>query len=141
MAKSGIGKEYELHSDDGKSVDEFVKKDGGKTVILYKAARHVEPKYPKLAAQDFGLAIMNDPQRNVLVNAMSSPPGVLCADATHETNQYDLKLVTIMTVNPFGNGIPVVSFFTTKEDQGYPAILVFRNQVCRRKYVFESIYH
>lgn len=116
-AKSGIGKEYQLNPDDGKSVDEFVKKDGGKTVILYKPVGTVDAKFPELNAKDFALALMNDQQRAILKDAMISPPGALMADATHGTNQYDLKLVTIMTINAFGNGMPVVFFFTTKEDQ------------------------
>ena len=33
------------------------------------------------------------------------------------------KLVTIMTINSFGNGMPVVFFFTTKEDQDALAYL------------------
>lgn len=114
--KCSIGKDYQLHSDDGKSVDDFVKADGGKTVILYKPVGKIDEKYPKLGLGDFGLAIMNDQQKEVLTNAMISPPGAIFADATHKTNQYDLKLITIMTINSFGNGMPVAFFFCTKED-------------------------
>lgn len=115
--KSGIGREYQLHTDDAMSVDEFVKADNGKSVILYKPVGKLDSKYPELQLKDFGLAIMNTQQKELLRKAMTSPPSVLCSDATHGTNQYDLKLITIMIVNEFGNGLPVAFFFSTKEDQ------------------------
>ena len=66
---------------------------------------------------DFGLAIMNEQQKSALVKAMASPTSILCSDATHGTNAYDIKLITLMVINSFGNGVPVAFFFSNKEDR------------------------
>lgn len=115
--KHNIGKDFQLDSDDAKSVDEYVKRDQGKTVIFYKPVGVVDERYPNLSKEDFGLAIMDEKQRKEVVRAMNNPPGVLLSDATHGTSQYDIKLLTVMTINPFGNGVPIAFFYTTKEDQ------------------------
>lgn len=114
--KYNIGKDYQLDPDDGESVDKYVKADQGKTVIFYKPVGTIDERYPNMLKEDFGLAIMDEKQRKELVKAMNSPPGVLLSDATHGTNQYQIKLVTVMTINVFGNGVPIVFFFTTRED-------------------------
>ena len=115
--KYDIGKSYRLDQDDGKSVDEFVQKDQGKSVSLYKPVGSLSEKYPDMEAGDFGLAIMNEQQRSVLMKAMASPTAILCSDATHSTNAYDIKLITLMVINSFGNGVPVAFFYCNKEDQ------------------------
>jgi len=34
-------------------------------------------------------------------------PATICVDSTHGTNVYDFKLITILVIDEFGEGIPV----------------------------------
>lgn len=117
IVSRNIGRHYRLERDDARSVEEFVQKDNGNSVILYKPVGKTDTRYDKMEIKDFGLAIMNDQQKAALLKLMASPTAILCADATHGTNAYDIKLLTLMTVNSFGNGVPVAFFFCNKEDQ------------------------
>ena len=87
------------------------------SVILYKPIGIEMPNFKEITKSDFLLAVMNKSQRQFLRKAMSSPPAILCIDATHGTNAYGFQLVTLMSVNSFGNGIPCAFFFTTKENK------------------------
>ncbi len=41
---------------------------------------------------------------------------VICMDATHGTNHYLFKLVTVLVLDDFGEGIPVGWMISNKED-------------------------
>lgn len=116
IEKFSIKKDYKLDQNEAKSIEQFVINDQGKTVKLYKPIGVFDTRYPKMDLNDFGLVIMNDRQAEFLKRAMSSPTAILCVDSTHGTNEYNIKLSTLMTVNSFGNGIPCAFFLSTKED-------------------------
>jgi len=40
----------------------------------------------------------------------------ICMDATHGTNMYDFKLITLLVLDKFGEGIPVACAITNGED-------------------------
>ena len=40
----------------------------------------------------------------------------VCVDATHGTNMYDFHLITILVIDEYGEGIPVVWVITNRED-------------------------
>ena len=41
---------------------------------------------------------------------------VICVDATHGTNIYDFYLISVLLVDEFGEGIPVVWAISNRED-------------------------
>ena len=41
---------------------------------------------------------------------------VICVDATHGTNIYDLYSISVLLVDEFGEGIPVVWAISNRED-------------------------
>ena len=41
---------------------------------------------------------------------------LICMDATRGTNHYDFKLVTILVLDDFGEGVPVAWMISNKED-------------------------
>jgi len=43
-------------------------------------------------------------------------PALVCVDATHGTNHYDFKLVTVIVLDEFGEGVPVAWMISNKED-------------------------
>ena len=55
---------------------------------------------------------------------------VLCVDATHGTNAYDFKLVTLLVVDECGEGFPVAWCSTNKEDRA--ALIEFLSSVRTR---------
>lgn len=117
IAKEGINLEYKLDADDAQSVDKFVQKDGGQSVFVYKPCGVSDPRFPDLKERDFAFGIMNDKQQQSLLDAMKSPTSILCSDATHGTSKYEIKLITLMTINSFGSGIPCAFLFSNREDE------------------------
>ena len=43
-------------------------------------------------------------------------PALVCVDATHGTNHYDFKLVTVIVLDELGEGVPVAWMISNKED-------------------------
>ena len=41
----------------------------------------------------------------------------ICIDSTHGTNQYDLKLITLLVIDDFSEGIPVAWAISNREDK------------------------
>lgn len=37
-------------------------------------------------------------------------------DATHGTNKYDFKLISLLTVDDYGEGYPIAHLFSNRED-------------------------
>ena len=117
ISKEGINLEYQLDSNDAHSVDKFVQKDGGKTVLLYKPCGVSHPNFSDLNVNDFALGLMNEKQIKTLLDAESGPTSIICADATHGTSKYQIKLITLLAVDSLGKGMPCAFFFSTREDQ------------------------
>ena len=115
VSKFSIGQDFKLDTDEAKSVEEFVIKDKGKTVKMYKPVGVHDTRYPKLGVGDFALVLMNDQKLESLGTALSSPQSILGVDSTYGTNEYSILLTTLMTVNSFGNGVSCAFFLTTKE--------------------------
>ena len=96
----------QLHEDDATSVKLFVEERcNSKDVIIYKPNRVLDLKYPELIATDFVIGLMTDTQVSwcdLLENEFS----VICIDATHGMGN-GFKMITIMTINEFYQGIPL----------------------------------
>ena len=54
----------------------------------------------------------------------------ICMDATHGTNMYDFKLVTVLVIDEFGEGIPVAWAITNREDT--TMLVQFLNAIKKR---------
>ena len=63
-----------------------------------------------LDLNDFALVIQTSLQREVLQTCSSNR--VVCIDATHGTNGYDFKLISMLVVDEFGEGFPRQTFVT-----------------------------
>jgi hypothetical protein len=79
--------------------------------------------YSSLNQSDFVIGIMNDAQREHLISASKSPCFILCADATHGTNEYEIKLIRVLTIDSFGMGVPIALFYSNCEDEQALTIL------------------
>ena len=64
---------------------------------------------------DFILAIQTQFQRQLLATFGAN---IICMDATHKTNQYDFKLVTLIVIDEYGEGQAVAWMISNKEDGG-----------------------
>ena len=66
-----------------------------------------------VGSDDFILGIQTDVQLDMLCKYGHM---CICMDATHGTNMYDFKLITLLVHDEFGEGIPVVWAITNRED-------------------------
>lgn len=83
-------------------------------VLLYKIQGMPQSdEMDNIADQDFILAIQTEFQRDTL---MKFGNNTVCVDATHGTNMYDFHLITILVIDEYGEGIPVVWVITNRED-------------------------
>ena len=92
------------NQDDATSVDLLVQELHGEPydpILLYKRLHEVDKQYPLLAEDAFLLAIQTDFQRQMFEQYAHK---VVCIDATHGTNAYRFKLITIMIVDDHGQG-------------------------------------
>ena len=94
-----------------------MEKDDGRSVILYKPCGVIDSRFLLSKESDFALGLMDERQEKSLLEAINSPTSIVCADATHGTTKYHIKLVTLMTVNSFGSGVPCGFLFSNKEDE------------------------
>lgn len=117
IAKESINQEYKLDPEDAHSVDKFVQNNDRKTVFLYKPCGLLDPNISDLEEKDFALGFMNAKQEQSLLEAIANPTSILCADATHGTSKYTIKLITLMAVNSFGSGVPCAFLFSNREDE------------------------
>ena len=62
---------------------------------------------------DFILGIQTQFQRDMLCKYGHT---CICMGATHGMNMYDFKLITLLVVDDFGEGIPVAWVITNRED-------------------------
>ena len=92
------------NKEDAVSVDIFVEELRGEPynpILLYKRQHEVDEQYPSLAEDTFLLAIQTDFQRQLYEQHAHK---VVCIDATHGTNAYRFKLITIMIADDYGQG-------------------------------------
>ena len=92
------------NKDDAISVDLFVQELQGEPydpILLYKWQYEIDQQHPSLPKDAFLLAIQTDFQRQLYQQHAHK---VLCIDATHGTNAYQFKLITVMVANDYGQG-------------------------------------
>ena len=108
-----------LNADDAKSVFLWVQNlndqcDNDKPIILYKPQETKPNELQKdFSNDDFILCIQTTFQSDML---KEFGPKVICMDSTHGTSVYDFKLVTILVLDEFGEGIPVGWMISNRED-------------------------
>ena len=86
------------------SVDLFVQELRGEPynpILLYKRQHEVDQQLPSLPQDAFLLAIQTDFQQQLYQQYAHK---VLCVDATHGTNAYRFKLITVMVADDYGQG-------------------------------------
>ena len=98
------------NKEDSISVEMFVaelRKEPYDPILLYKRQGHTDPRHPTLSAESFVLALQTEYQREVYQQHVGK---VMCVDATHGTNQYGFKLVTVMIADHYGQGNVMLYF-------------------------------
>ena len=95
-------------------VKEMGKKEGN-PVLFYKQQGQILADIGVSIGLDFALVIQTPLQTEVVQNCGSNK--VVCLDATHGTNGYDFKLISVLVVDEFGEGFPVACCFSNREDK------------------------
>ncbi len=88
-----------------------------------------------LAKNDFLLGIQTKFQSEMM---KAFGDKLICMDATHGTNHYDFKLVTVLVLDDFGEGIPVGWLLSNKEDG--TVLKAFLRSLLARTGPFEAKY-
>ena len=92
------------NKDDALSVDLFVqelREEPYDPVLLYKRQHELDQQFSSLPSDAFLLAFQTDFQRELYQQYAHK---VLCVDATHGTNAYRFKLITVMIADDYGEG-------------------------------------
>ena len=92
------------NQDDAMSDDLLVQELRGEPynpILLYKRQHEADEQYPLLPEDAFLLAIQTDFQRQLYEQYAHK---VICIDATHGTNAYRFKLITVMIADDHGQG-------------------------------------
>ena len=92
------------NKEDAVSVDVFVqelRREPYNPILLYKQQHENDKQCPLLAEDTFLLAIQTDFQQQLYEQHAHK---VVCIDATHGTNAYRFKLITIMIADDYGQG-------------------------------------
>ena len=83
-------------------------------IILFKAQGVAQPdNMDNVGTDDFILGIQTQFQCDILCKYGNI---CICMDATHGTNMYDFKLITLLVLDDFGEGIPLAWEITNRED-------------------------
>lgn len=105
------------HPNDAKSVDLWVNEmrdnEFNDCILIYKKQGDLTESIG-LSKEDFLLGIMTLAQKEILKKFGNN--GIICMDAMHGTNPYDFNLITILTVDDFGEGFPVAFLISNRED-------------------------
>ena len=103
------------NKDDAMSVDLFVQELQGEPydpILLYKQQHEINQQLPSLTQDAFLLAIQTEFQKQLYREHAHK---VLCVDATHGTNAYRFKLITVMVADNYGQGKQTaINTFLTK---------------------------
>ena len=106
--------ENQRHPDDATSVHLWVEEMAAhklNPVLFYKSQGQIPSKeYENLSVNDFAI-----PPADIL--KQFSMDCVICVDSTHGTNRYNFNLITIIVVDEYGEGYPVVWCVSNREDQ------------------------
>ena len=106
------------HHDDATSVAVWVEEMrgmGDDNVVLYYKPQGADDDKTGLKREDFLIVLQTLIQAEMLIKFAEGK--VVCVDATHGTNAYDLKLITLLVVDEYGEGFPVAWCITNKEDR------------------------
>ena len=90
--------------EDAVSVDMFVnelQKEPYNPILLYKRQHDSNPSYSSLPKESFVFAMQTEFQKDCYQQYATK---ILCVDATHGTNAYGFKLITVMVADEFGQG-------------------------------------
>lgn len=82
--------------------------------VLYYKGQNEKDSETLLKIDDFVLILMTDFQAAQLAMFGSDK---ICVHGTHGTNQYDIQLYTLVTVDEFGEGCPVAYCFSNRSDE------------------------
>ena len=105
------------HHDDATSVAAWVeemREKGNNAVLSYKPQGADDDK-TGLKREDFLIVLQTPIQAEMLKKFAEGK--VVCVDATHGTNAYDFRLITLLVVDEYGEGFPVAWCITNKEDR------------------------
>ena len=105
------------HHDDATSVAAWVeemREKGEDSVALYYKPQGTDDDKTGLKREDF-LIVLQTPIQAEMLKRFGGK--VVCVDATHGTNAYDFKLITLIVVDEYGEGFPVAWCITNKEDR------------------------
>ena len=104
------------HEDDQTSVLSWIKEWEGKPdrnpVSYYKLQGSIDEGEHRLAEEDFIIVIQTKSQKAFMKQFASN--GV-CCDTTHGTTGYDFKLATLIVLDEFQEGLPVVHCLANRE--------------------------
>ena len=103
----------ERHKDDHMSVCAWVEELRvleANPIVVFKPQGSENHTLPK---DDFLIGIQTSFQCDMMKKFGEK---LICMDATHGTNHYDFKLVTILVLDDFGEGVPVAWMISNKED-------------------------
>ena len=106
----------QYHPDDPTSIELFVQEQKEKKEILFLVYKKQGDPLPGLEKGDFMLAFMTPFQKKMIRDLQKKKSIVICMDATHETNGYNFLLITVMTKDNSGEGLPLAHMFSSKED-------------------------
>ncbi|KAG8175596.1 hypothetical protein JTE90_019408 [Oedothorax gibbosus] len=106
------------------SVDAYVLENES-SVFLYKKQGEDRLYHPKdevcpLEKDDFAIGIMTEFQLGMLKKLGNH---IICLDATHGMNAYDFKLITVLVIDEYREGIPVAWLLCNRET--YTALSLF----------------
>jgi len=98
----------------GAWIEEWKTKGEDSPVLLIKSQGQAQPENcDNLEDQDFVLILQTPLQREMIKNC--EPNRVVCVDATHGTNVYDFSLISVLVVDEFDEGFPVVGVYPTNK--------------------------
>ena len=106
------------HHDDATSVAAWVEEMrgmGDDNVVLYYKPQGADDDKTGLKREDL-LIVLQTPIQAEMFKRFAEGK-VVCVDATHGTNAHDFKLITLLVVDEYGEGFPVVWCSTNKEDR------------------------
>ena len=112
-----------LHSDDSTSTYFFVKKlqeEDFNTVLLYKPQGDKVAIGPKIyneldvGKNLFAIGLQTKQQLDRFIKHSNK---IVCIDSTHETNQYEFPLLTLVVADEFNKGYPVGFFISNHADE------------------------
>ena len=106
------------HHDDATSVTAWVEETrgmGDDNVVLYYKPQSADDDKTGLKREDFPIVLQTPIQAEMFKKLAEGK--VVCVDATQGTNAYDFTLVTLLVVDEYREGFPVVWCSTNKEDR------------------------